>query len=152
MLKTRFRVFSLAKKKVEGFSSDRKIFISLLSVLFHLQNRFSQFFKILTFSQDIWENVHCPWNQPDFLRNSDKSPLSLKQNKLKEIRDTVFNAKINVSPNMPCSFLLFKVSGFLHICFPRNLLFRQVLRTSVFLNSKCLTFLYQFISLLKNTH
>ena len=48
------------------------------------------------------------------------------------------NAKINVSPNIPCTFLLFKASAFLQIFFPRNLLFRQVLRTSVFLNSKCL--------------
>ena len=39
---------------------------------------------------------------------------------------------------MPCTFLLLKASVFLQIFFPRNLLFRQVLRTSVFLNNKCL--------------
>ena len=31
--------------------------MSLLSVLFHLQNHVSVF-EILTFSQDIWGNVH----------------------------------------------------------------------------------------------
>ena len=35
-------------------------------------------------------------------------------------------------------FLLFKARAFPQIFFPRNLLFRQILRTSVFLNSKCL--------------
>ena len=39
MLKMRFQVFSFANKKVQGFSSDRKILMSLLLVLFHLQNR-----------------------------------------------------------------------------------------------------------------
>ena len=48
------------------------------------------------------------------------------------------NVKINVFPNISCTFLLFKASAFLQIFFPRNLLFRQVLRKSVFLNSKCL--------------
>ena len=38
ILKMRFQVFSLASKKVQRFSSDRKILMSLLSVLFHLQN------------------------------------------------------------------------------------------------------------------
>ena len=93
------------------------------------------------------------------LRNSDKSLLSPEQNKLKK-SETRFcrrktaeenNAKINVSPNIPSTFFLFKTSTFLQIFFPRNLIFRQVLKTSVFLSSKCLTFLYLFISLLKNT-
>ena len=37
-----------------------KILMSLLSVLFHLQNlqTVSQLFKILIFSQDIWGHVH----------------------------------------------------------------------------------------------
>ena len=33
------------------------------------------------------------------------------------------NAKTNVSPNIPCIFLLFKASAFFQIFFPRNLLF-----------------------------
>ena len=45
-------------------------------------------------------------------------------------------AKINVFPNIPSK--LFKASVFLPIFSPRNLLFLQVLRTSVFRNSKCL--------------
>ena len=57
VLKMRFQVFSFASKKVQGFSSDMKILMSLLSVLFYLQN-VSQFFEILIFSQDIWGNVH----------------------------------------------------------------------------------------------
>ena len=38
--------------------------------------------------------------------------------------------------NIPCTFLLFKTSAFLQIFFPTHLLFRQVLKTSVFLDSK----------------
>ena len=37
----RFQVFSFASKKVQGFYSDRKILMLLLSVLFYLQNRVS---------------------------------------------------------------------------------------------------------------
>ena len=39
----RFQIFSFASKKVQGFSNDRKILMSLLSVLFHLPNRISVF-------------------------------------------------------------------------------------------------------------
>ena len=41
---TRFsRLFFFSAKKAQGFSSDRKILILLLSVLFHLQNQVSVF-------------------------------------------------------------------------------------------------------------
>ena len=81
----RFQVFSFASKKVEGFSSDMKVLMSLLSALFHLQNRVS-IFEILIFSQDIWGNVHyVPEINRINLRNSDKSLLSPEQNNLKEI-------------------------------------------------------------------
>ena len=43
VLKMRFQVFSFASKKVQGFSNDRKILMSLLSVLFHLENSVSIF-------------------------------------------------------------------------------------------------------------
>ena len=43
VLKTGFQVFSFARKMVQGFSIDSKILMSLLSVLFHLQNRVSFF-------------------------------------------------------------------------------------------------------------
>ena len=39
VLKMHFQVFSCPSKKVQGFSSGRKILMSLLSVLFHLQDR-----------------------------------------------------------------------------------------------------------------
>ena len=38
-LKIRFQVFSFASKKVQGLYRDRSILMSLLSLLFHLQNR-----------------------------------------------------------------------------------------------------------------
>ena len=38
VLKMRFQDFSFASKKVHGFSSDKEILMSLISVLFHLQN------------------------------------------------------------------------------------------------------------------
>ena len=41
----RFQVFSFASKKLQGFSSDRKKLISLLSVPFDLQNLFLSFLK-----------------------------------------------------------------------------------------------------------
>ena len=69
------------------------------------------------------------------------------------------NAKINVFPIIPCTFLPFKNSAFLQMLFLRNLLFRQVLRTSLFLNSKCLKtsnkitqiplFINKFVSLIE---
>ena len=61
VLKQGFQVFSFTSKMVQGFSSDRKILMSLLSVLFHLQNRISIFRNLnfeFEFSQDIWGNVH----------------------------------------------------------------------------------------------
>ena len=59
--------------------------MSLLSALFHQQNRVS-IFEILIFSQDIWGNVHyVPEINRINLRNSDKSLLSPEQNNLKEI-------------------------------------------------------------------
>ena len=45
VLKMHFQAFSLAGKKVHGFSSDKKILMPLLSVLFHLQNRVSFFWN-----------------------------------------------------------------------------------------------------------
>ena len=48
------------------------------------------------------------------------------------------NSKLNVFPNIPCTFLPFKTSEFSQFFSPRNLLFRQVLRKSGFLNSKML--------------
>ena len=52
----RFQVFSFASKKVQGFSSDRKI-LSAYQCSF-IYKTVSQFFENLIFSQDIWGNVH----------------------------------------------------------------------------------------------
>ena len=138
----------MASKKVQGFSNGRKILMLFLSVLFHLQNLVSVF-GILIFSQDIWGNIHYV---PKINLISDKSLLSPEQNKLKKSETRFYrrntaednNAKINVSLNIPQTFLLFKAIVFLQIFIPRNLIFRQVLRTSIFLSSKCLAFVYLF--------
>ena len=45
VLKMRFQLFSFESKKLQGFSSDRKILMLLLSVLFHLQNRVTDFWN-----------------------------------------------------------------------------------------------------------
>ena len=153
-------VLFFARKMGQGFSSDRKIIMLLLSVLLHLENRVSAFWNFNFYQRCLGKRPLCPWNQPHFQKNFDKSLLSLELNKLEEIWDTVCrqkttednNAKIIVSPNILCTFLLFKTSAFLSIFFQRNLPFQQVLRTSVFLSSKFLIFLYIFISLLKNIH
>ena len=77
----------------------------------------SQFFEALILSRDFWENVHhhreisliSSWK-------SEKVSFSSERNKLKEIRfckrkpPEDDNLKINVSPNIPCAFLLFKAS------------------------------------------
>ena len=56
VLKMRFEVFSFPSKKVQGFSSDRKILMLLLSVLFHLQNRGKFWFLAKIFG----EMLLCP--------------------------------------------------------------------------------------------
>ena len=128
VLKMRFQVFSFASKKVQGFSSDRKILMSLLSVLFHLQNRVSVFWNFNFQPRYLGKRSLCPWNQPHFRGNSVKAfYLPSKTNQKKS--ETRFcrrmtaeddNAKKNVSPNIPCTFLLFKASSFLQIFFPRK--------------------------------
>ena len=88
----------------------------------------------------LGETFVCPWNHPHFLGNSDKSLLSPKQNKLTEICDTVCtqktaednNAKINISLNITCTFLLFKASAFLQILFLRNFTFPISLENASF--------------------
>ena len=69
----------------------------------------------------------CRWNQPHFLRNSDKSlfisrskPIETNQRhefcRRKTAQDD--NTKINVFSNIRCTFLLFKGRAFLQIFFP----------------------------------
>ena len=117
----RYRVFSFASKKVQGFSSYKKIFgetfiMSLKSTSFPkpLISTLINAFYLL--NKTIWKK-----SETQFCRR-------------KTAEDN--NAKIKVFPN------IFKANAFLQIFFPRNLLFRQVLRTSVFLNSKCLKMMF----------
>ena len=88
-LKMRFQVFSFASKKVQGFYSERKILMLLLSVIFYLQNFVSVFWNFNFWPIYLGKGSLRPWNQPHFLKNSDKSLLSPEQKKLKEIWDTV---------------------------------------------------------------
>ena len=154
----RFQVFSFASKKVQCFSSEKKILMSLLSVLFHLQN--SVFGNFNFYPRYLGKHSLCLSNQPHFLTNSDKSFLSPAQ-KTRLCRQNAVednNAKISIFPNILCTFSLFKASAFLQIFFPRNLPFRQ---TSVVLNSKRLKrsnkrthiplFINQFVSLIELT-
>ena len=84
-LKMLFQVFSFASKKVQGFSSDRKMLMPLESLLFYLQNLVSVYWNFNFYPRYLGKRSLYPWNQPHFLRNSDKSPLSQYRNKLKEI-------------------------------------------------------------------
>ena len=108
--------------------------MSLLSVLFHLQN-FVSVFEILIFSQDIWKSVHYVLEINVISYGTLKKAFYLPSKTIQKKFETRFwrwkatkdnNAKIKVFPNMPfcCSKLVhfFKISR----------------RTSVFLNSKCL--------------
>ena len=109
-------------------------------MLLHLQNYVSVFLNFIFWPIYLGKRSLCLWNKPHFLRNSNKSLLSPHQNKLKS--ETRFcrrktaeddNANINVPQNIPCTFLLFKVSAFLQIFFLRKSKFWD--------NSKCLIFL-----------
>ena len=99
-----FSGLSFASKKLQRFSSNRKILI-LLSVLFHLQNDVSVFWNFNFQPKYLEKRSLYPCNQSHFLRNSDKSLLSPEQNKLKKSeiwycrRKTTedSNVKINVS-------------------------------------------------------
>ena len=79
----------------------------------------SQFFEILILRWDFCGNVHHT-REMNLISSwkSEKAPFSSERNKLKEIRfcrrkaPEDDNLKINVSPNIPCAFLLFKASAF----------------------------------------
>ena len=83
----------------------------------------SQFFEILIFSQDIWGNVdYVPeinLISYGILMKVFHLPTRFCRRKTAEDNNT----KISVFPNISCTFLLFKVSAFLQVFFPRNLLF-----------------------------
>ena len=130
-------------------------------MLFHPQNRASVFWNLNFLPKYLGKGSLCSQNQPCFLRNSDKSLLSPEQNKLKEIWHIVLQTKN--SWRRQCQ----------NKCFPKYVLYLfalqsqrissnflsekiEVLTTSVFLNSKCVIFLYLltylFVSLNENIH
>ena len=105
----------------------------------------SQFLKIFIFSQDIWGNVPYAPEINLISYGTLIKAFYLPNKKISKKSETRFyrrkavednTAKINVFPKIPCTFLLFKASAFPQIFFRRNLLFRHVLRTSVFVNKK----------------
>ena len=73
VLKMRFQVFSFASKKVQGFSRDMKILMSLLSVSFHLQKCVSVFWNFDFYPRYLGKHPLWSCNQSHFLRNSHKS-------------------------------------------------------------------------------
>ena len=126
-----FQVFSFARKMVQGFfSSNRKMLMSLSSLLFHLQNPVSDFWNSPIY---LGKRSLCLWNQPHFLRFLIKAFYLLSKTNSKKPETRICrwkipednNAKINISPNTPCTFLLFKACAFLQIFFPRKLKFRE---------------------------
>ena len=107
----------------------------------------SRFCEILVFSKDILGKVHYVLEINLISKGTLIKACYLLNKTIEKKSETRFcrqktaednNVKINIFPNVPCTFLLFKASAFLQILFPRNLLFQQVLRMSVFLNSNCL--------------
>ena len=58
MLNVHFQVFSFARKKVQGFSTDRKILMFFLIIALSSTKRRLSFFLILIVNQDIQGNVH----------------------------------------------------------------------------------------------
>ena len=88
------------------------------------------FFEILIFSLAIWGNIHYVGeiNLISYRTLVEAFYLPSKTN-LKKSGTWIYrrktpeevNVKINVSPNIPCTFLLFKASAFLQIFVPRKL-------------------------------
>ena len=119
MLKVRFQVFSFASKKVQVLFNHGSFIYKTVS----------QFFEILIFSQDICGNVHYV---PEIIFISSGTLIKafhLPNKTIQKKSERRFcrrkraednNAKINIFPKIPCTFLLFKVRAFLQIFFPRK--------------------------------
>ena len=122
MLKMRFQAFPFVSKKVQRFSGDRKILMSMLSVLFHLQNRVSVF-EILIFSQDIWGDVHYVpeinlislWTQLKAFYLPNKTTWKKSETRFCRRKTPEDNNAIIAVPNIPCTFFLFKARTFLQL-------------------------------------
>ena len=89
--------------------------------------------KSISFAKELWQKPFI--SRAKQVKKKKSDTRSCRQKTAED-----YYAKINVSPNIPCTILPFKASAFFQIFFRRNLPFRQVLRRSVFL------------SVVKNTH
>ena len=161
VLKIHFSGLSFTRKKVYARVFQWQEYINVVGIsALSSKKTMCQFFELLIFSQDILGNDHyVPELNNLILKGTliEAFYLSGKTNYKKS--ETWFrrwksaednNAKINVSLNTPCAFFLFKARAFLQFLFPRNLLFLQVLRTSVSLivwHSFTYLFLYKRTSI-----
>ena len=89
----------------------------------------SQFFEILIFSKDISGNVHYVAEINLISKGTLIKALNLPNKTILKKSETQFrrrkaaeddNVIINVPPNIPCTFLLFRVSAFLQSYFPKK--------------------------------
>ena len=98
-------------------------------MLLHLQNSVSVFFEILIFSRDIHGHIHYV---PEINLSSKGTIIKafcLPRKTIQKKSETLFcrrktaegdNANTNVSPNISCTFLPYKVSAFLQVFFLRK--------------------------------
>ena len=148
VLKMRFQVFSFPRKKVQGFSSDRKILL-LLSVLFHLQSRVSVFWNFNFQPRYLFQDI-----SPYLLSKTNWKKSETRFCRRKTAEDN--NDKINVSSNKLANFCSSNLVHFFEFSFRE--MYLSLNCTCPFWERqfisivKCLTFLCLFITLLKNIH
>ena len=113
VLEIRFQVFYLTSKKIQGFSSDKKILL-MQSLLFDPVEPCLSFFEISIFSWDFLGNwTSCVWNQLHFHTKSDKSFCRWKTTKDERFPQIYL-----------ISYLPFKASAFFQIFFPNKTSFK----------------------------
>ena len=153
IIKNAFSSLFFRKQKLQGFSRDRKI-LMLFFECFFIYKTVSQISEILIFNQDIWGSVHYVLeinliSSGILIRKTNSQAKQTKRNLRHGFVDEKQLNTIMPNQTLPwiylVPFLLFKATAFLQIFFPKDLLFRQVLRTLVFLSSKYLIFFYLFI-------
>ena len=124
-------LFFRKQKGTRVFQWQEDINVVVISALSSTKQCLS-FLKFQFLAKIFRETFVMSLKSTSYFKEFWKKPLSPEQNKLKEIWDTVLQTKDtwrNASPNISCTFLLFKANEFLQIFFPRNIFFRQVLRT-----------------------
>ena len=128
LLKTHFQVFSFGKQKgTRVFQWQKDINVAV--IIAPSSTKQFQFFEILIFSQDIWRNFHYVREINLISEGTLIKAFYLRRKTNQKKSETRFcgrmtaednNSKINVSPNMPFIFLLFKASAYLQIFLPRK--------------------------------